>query len=46
MAVEPKRGCGYRKIGGLCLVSGGGGMPCDRLPMVLDVCPACSHGFR
>ena len=45
MAVEPKRGCGYRKIGGLYLVSGGSGMPCDRLPLVLDVCP-CSHGFK
>lgn len=46
MAVEARRGCGYRKIGGLYLVSGGGGMPCDRLPIVLDVCPVCSHGFK
>lgn len=46
MAVEAKRGCGYRKIGGLYLVSGPGGMPCDRLPISLDVCPVCSHGFK
>src|SRR5215468_12521614 len=46
MAVEPRRGCGYRKVGGLYLVSGGGGVPCDRLPIRLDVCPVCSHGFK
>jgi hypothetical protein len=23
MAIEPKRGCGYRKVGGLYLVGGG-----------------------
>jgi hypothetical protein len=46
MAVEAKRGCGYRKIGGLYLVSDRGGMSCDRLPIVLDVCPVCSHGFK
>lgn len=46
MAVEARRGCGYRKIGGLYLVSEGQGMPCDRLPIALDVCPTCSHGFK
>jgi rubredoxin len=46
MAVEAKRGCGYRKIGGLYLVSGGGGIACDRLPIPLTVCPTCSHGFK
>jgi hypothetical protein len=46
MAVEAKRGCGYRKLGGLYLVSGSGGMPCDRLPISLTVCPVCSHGFK
>lgn len=46
MAVEAKRGCGYRKIGGLYLVSGPGGLPCDRLPIPLTVCPVCSHGFK
>ena len=46
MAVEPRRGCGYRKIGGLYLVSGGQGVPCDRLPFPLDVCPTCHHGIK
>lgn len=46
MAVEARRGCGYRKQGGLYMVSGGSGVPCDRLPIALDVCPTCSHGFK
>jgi hypothetical protein len=46
MAIERKRGCGYRKVGGLYLVSGRGGRQCDRLPIKLDVCPVCSHGFK
>lgn len=46
MAVEAKRGCGYRKTGGIYLVSEPGGMPCDRLPIPLTVCPTCSHGFK
>ena len=46
MAIERRRGCGYRKVGGLYLVSGGGGVHCDRLPFLLDVCPVCSHGFK
>lgn len=46
MAIEAKRGCGFRKVGGTYLVSEGEGMPCDRLPIKLDVCPVCSHGFK
>lgn len=46
MSVEARRGCGYRKIGGLYLVSESGGVACDRLPIQLDVCPVCSHGFK
>lgn len=46
MAVEPRRGCGYRKIGGLYLVSGPGGMPCDRLPFPLTICPTCNQGIK
>lgn len=46
MAVEPRRGCGYRKIGGLYLVSGGRGVYCDRLPMPLDICPTCGHEIK
>jgi hypothetical protein len=46
MSVEPRRGCGFRKVGGLYLVSGGRGVFCDRLPIALDVCPTCSHGIK
>jgi hypothetical protein len=46
MAVEQKRGCGYRKVGGLYLVSGGAGVPCDRLPIELSVCPCCHGGIK
>lgn len=46
MSVEPRRGCGYRKIGGTYLVSGPGGLPCDRLPFPLTICPTCSCGIK
>jgi len=46
MAVEAKRGCGYRKAGGLYMVGGGIGIPCDRLPFELTVCPCCSQGIK
>lgn len=46
MAVEPRRGCGYRKVGGLYLVSAGAGQDCGRIPIPLSVCPVCSHGFK
>lgn len=46
MAVETRRGCGYRKVGGLYLVGKGGGNPCDRLPFPLTICPCCSAGFK
>lgn len=46
MAVEAKRGCGYRKIGGTYLVGGGIGVPCDRLPLALDVCLCCGQGIK
>ena len=38
--VEKKRGCGYRKEGGLYLVGSGHAEPCGRLPILLD-CPPC-----
>jgi hypothetical protein len=41
MAVEPKRGCGYRKVGGIYLVSGGEGRPCGCLQIPLHTCPSC-----
>lgn len=46
MSVEARRGCGYRKIGGMYLVSGGRGVYCDRLPIPLDICPTCGHGIK
>lgn len=46
MAIEQKRGCGYRKVGGLYLVSEGSGVPCDRLPYALTKCPTCSCGIK
>ena len=41
MAIEPRRGCGFRKTGGLYLVGDNQGQPCCRLPIILHVCPAC-----
>lgn len=46
MAVEAKRGCGYRKVGGLYMVSGGLASPCGRLPIELHVCPTCNAGIK
>src|SRR5262249_34673856 len=46
MAVEPKRGCGYRKVGGKYLVGGGYAVHCDRLPIPLSVCPCCHAGIK
>lgn len=46
MASEAKRGCGYRKVGGLYLVGEGPSEPCDRLPIILGVCPVCGQGIK
>ena len=46
MSVEAKRGCGYRRIGGLYLVCEGSGHPCDKLPFRLHRCPTCSAGVK
>lgn len=46
MAVETIRKCGFRKVGGIYLVAGEGGFPCDRLPIALDVCPCCGGGVK
>lgn len=43
MAAEKRRACGYRKVGGLYLVSSGASVACDRLPLPLDACPACGR---
>lgn len=46
MAVEPTRGCGYRKCGALYLVGGYRFVACDRLPFPLHVCPTCGGGLK
>lgn len=46
MAVEAKRGCGYRKVGGLYLVGGGLSAPCDRMPFLLERCKVCGGGIK
>lgn len=46
MASEAKRGCGYRKVGGLYLVGEYISVPCDRLPFPLDICPVCGAGIK
>lgn len=46
MAVEARRGCGYRKVGGLYLVGSGGGIACDRLPIPLEICSCCGQGIK
>lgn len=46
MSVEPRRGCGYRKVGGLYLVSDGPIAWCHRLPLPLAVCPCCGAGVK
>jgi len=44
--IESARGCGYRKKGGLYLVTDGRGSPCGKLPIELTVCPCCGSGVK
>ncbi len=47
MAVEPKRACGYRRIGGIYLEGEKGtGMACGRLPVPIHPCPSCFQVVR
>jgi len=46
MASEAKRGCGFRKIGGLYLTSEGMWVGCDRLPYELRSCKVCGAGIH
>jgi len=46
MAVEARRGCGYRKVGCLYLVGGGIWVACDRLPYEVGPCPTCGEGVH
>ena len=43
---EQKRGCGFRKIHGVYLVGSGMSVSCDRLPILLEVCPTCNEGLK
>lgn len=44
--VERRRGCGYRKPGGLYFVSAAPMRPCGKLPIELTVCPCCHGGIK
>jgi hypothetical protein len=46
VAAEARRGCGYRKTGGLYLVGSGLSAPCDRMPYPLDRCRTCGAGVK
>jgi len=46
MAQEAKRGCGYRRVGGIYLIGGIMNAPCDRLPITLHVCETCGAGIK
>lgn len=42
-----ERGCGYRKPGGLYITTENIDLStCCKLPMILTVCPTCSHGIK
>lgn len=43
---ETKRGCGYRKPGGLYLIGGSSSSPCCKLPYLLSVCRCCGQGVK
>lgn len=46
MAVEAKRGCGFRRVGGTYLETDPGGFECGRLPIPLIPCPLCDQRPR
>ena len=43
---DKQRGCGWRKPGGLYLISGGPSAPCGKLPIPLSICPCCHAGIK
>lgn len=45
-SIEGARGCGYRKGGGVYLVSSGLSEPCPKLPIELHICPTCNQGIK
>jgi hypothetical protein len=46
MAIERKRGCGYRKVGALYLVGMGYALPCEKMPYPIYRCPVCDQGIK
>jgi len=46
MAVEKRRGCGYRKVGGIYLAGEEVGEYCHNLPIATTVCPTCKGGIK
>lgn len=44
--IEAKRGCGFRKPGGLYLVSTGMALPCLKFPIATEICPSCGGGIK
>jgi len=46
MAVEERRGCGYRRVGGMYLCGEFLSAPCDRMPFPLTTCPVCGQGIK
>lgn len=46
MAVEAKRGCGFRKVGGLYLVGEGFAVHCLKIPCNVELCPTCGQGIK
>lgn len=44
--IDPIRGCGKRKAGGLYLVAGEKYSSCCALPVPLTVCPCCGQGIK
>ena len=46
MASEPRRLCGFRKVGGTYLCGKYIHIPCDRMPFPLTTCPICGQGIK
>lgn len=44
--IEAARGCGYRKEGGMYLMSGNLWRGCGKLPIPLTSCPCCNQGIK
>jgi hypothetical protein len=44
--IDSERGCGWRKPGGMYLVTGSAFTGCERMPLALERCPTCNHGVK